>query len=53
MENTAKPAKPAWSAPKLRRYKLTDQEVNQLREAEDPMRELLAMKPELTTGVSI
>ncbi len=52
MENTTKPGKPPWSAPKLRRYKLTDQEVDKLRKADDPMRELWAMKPELTKGVS-
>lgn len=52
MENTAKPAKRAWSAPKLRRYELTEQEVEKLRKADDPMRELLAMKPELTKGAS-
>lgn len=48
MEDRAKPTKRAWSAPQLRRYELTDQELEQLRRAEDPMRELLAMKPELT-----
>lgn len=47
MEDSAKSAKRAWSTPQLRCDKLTDQELEQLRRAEDPMRELLAMKPEL------
>jgi hypothetical protein len=52
VENTVKPAKCAWSAPKLRRYELTEKEVEQLRKADDPMRELLAVKPELMKGAS-
>ena len=48
MEDRAKPAKRKYSAPQLRRYELTDQERDQLRRAEDPKQELLAMKPELT-----
>lgn len=48
VEDRPRPAKRAWSAPQLRRYELTEQELGQLRRAEDPMRELLAMKPELT-----
>ena len=47
MDDTAPQAKRAWSTPTLRRYDLTDQELDRLRKAEDPMRELLAMKPEL------
>ena len=50
MEDKAEPAKRAWRKPQLRRYELTDEELDQLRRAENPMRELLAMKPELTRG---
>ena len=51
VEDTARP-KRVWSTPKLRRYDLTNKELDQLRAAEDPMRELLAMKPELKSEPS-
>jgi hypothetical protein len=51
VEDTARP-KRGWSTPKLRRYDLTNKELDQLRAAEDPMRELLAMKPELKSEPS-
>jgi hypothetical protein len=47
VDDKASRPKLAWSTPTLRRYDLTDQELDLLRKAEDPMRELLAMKPEL------
>ena len=36
-----------WAAPTLRRIKLSDEELAELRAADDPMDHLLKMKPEL------
>ena len=47
MDDRTGRAKLAWSTPKLRRYELTGEEMDELRKAEDPMRRLLALKPEL------
>jgi len=52
VEDTARPAKRVWSTPKLRGYDLTNKVLDQLRAAEDPMRERLAMKPELKSEPS-
>lgn len=52
MDDKAMPAKRAWSTPTLRRYDLTEEELDQLRKSADPIRELLVMKPELTKSRS-
>ena len=47
MDDRTEGPKLAWSTPTLRRYELTDEEMDELRKAEDPLRRLLALKPEL------
>ena len=49
-ESDHKPAKKPWTAPTLRNYELTEDEIAKLRTAKDPMALLFEMKPELKEG---
>ena len=45
-----KPGKKPWKAPVLRKFKLTEDEVVQLRASADPMALLLKIKPDIKAG---
>lgn len=49
-KDNQKAARKPYSAPKLRKFELTDDEAARLRASGDPMAELLKMKPDPLAG---
>lgn len=47
MDEKLKPEKQSWSKPTLRKYELTEEELAEIRESDDPMAKLKTVKPEL------
>lgn len=50
MNDRASNNKRAWETPTLRRHRLTSEELEKLRHSDDPIRTLLAMKPDVIKG---
>lgn len=49
-KNDLNPPKKPYSAPKLRRFDLTQEEADRVRKSDDPMAELLKLKPDPLAG---